>query len=135
MKIFADTDVVIYLVEKHPDFRTMALAALSDLQTGPLVTCAMVRLETLTKPTKNNDHVLLHDYHRFYHAGCQSWPITETTFDLALILRAKHRLKSPDAINLACAIQSGCDVFLMHDRDYKTVTEIRIVSIRNYATP
>ena len=113
----------------------MVDAALSDLQTGRLVTCAMVRLETLTKPTQNNDHTLLNDYRRFYRTGCQSWAITEATFDLALALRARHRLKSPDAVNLACAIESGCDVFLINDRDYKTVTEIRIVSIRQYATP
>ena len=68
-------------------------------------------------------------------SGCQSWAITEATFDLALALRARHRLKSPDAVNLACAIESGCDVFLINDLDYKTVTEIRIVSIRQYATP
>ena len=112
MRIFPDSDVVIYLVEDHPHFRPMADAAMSDLQTGPLITCAMIRLETLTKPTRNNDYRLLQDYHHFYQTSCQSWAITEATFDLALALRAKHRLKSPDAINLACAIQSGCDVFL-----------------------
>ena len=58
MRIFPDSDVVIYLVENHRDFRPMVDAALSDLQTGRLVTCAMVRLETLTKPTQNNDHTL-----------------------------------------------------------------------------
>ncbi len=135
MKIFPDSDVVIFLVEDHYKFQPMVDAALSDHQTGPLITCAMVRLETLTKPTQNNDHWLLQDFHHFYRASCLSQAITEGTYDLALALRAKHRLKSPDAINLASAIQSGCDVFLINDKDYKTVSEIRIVSIRQYATP
>ncbi len=135
MRIFPDSDVVIFLVEDHPKFRPLVDAALSDLQSGSLMTCAMVRFETLTKPTQNNDHWLLQDYHHFYRTSCQSHVITETTFDLALTLRARHRLKSPDAINLACAIQSGSEVFLINDRDYKTVTEIRIVSIHHYANP
>lgn len=118
MRIFPDSDVVIFLVEDHPKFRPLVDAALSDLQTGSLMTCAMVQ-----------------DYHHFYRTSCQSHVVTETTFDLALTLRARHRLKSPDAINLACAIQSGSEVFLINDRDYKTVTEIRIVSIHHYANP
>ncbi len=135
MKVFPDSDVVIYLVEKHPDFGPMAEAALADLQSGPLVTCAMVRLEALTLPIRKNETRRIDDHRDFFNIASVSFPMSDSIFDLALTLRTKHRLKSPDAINLACAIQAGCDVFLTHDRDYKTVTEIRIVSIRNYATP
>ncbi len=133
--VFPDSDVVIYLVERHPDFGPMAEAALADLQSGPLVTCAMVKLEALTLPIRKNDLRQIDDHRDFFSTASILFPISDAIFERALTLRAKHRLKSPDAIKLACAIASGCDVFLINDRDYKSVTEIRIVSIRNYAAP
>lgn len=45
--------------------------------------------------------------------------------DLAASLRAKHNLKTPDAIHLACALKSCCDLLISNDNDLNRVVEIR----------
>lgn len=51
-------------------------------------------------------------------------------FDFCIDLRAKYiRLKTPDALHLAAAILSGCDVFLTNDQRLSVITEIRVETI------
>lgn len=42
-------------------------------------------------------------------------------------LRARYRLKTPDAIQLATAISEECEAFLTNDRDLRRVTEISVL--------
>jgi predicted nucleic acid-binding protein len=42
-------------------------------------------------------------------------------------LRAKYRLRTPNALHIATAIDSGCDAFLTNDLDIRRVTEIRVL--------
>ncbi|MCI5218746.1 MAG: PIN domain-containing protein [Candidatus Electrothrix sp. LOE2] len=43
------------------------------------------------------------------------WRKSSEVFDKATELRAQYSLKTPDAIHLAAALVSGCDVFLTND--------------------
>lgn len=45
----------------------------------------------------------------------------------AAVLRAKYGLRTPDSIQVATAIISGCDAFLTNDLKIKVVTEIKIL--------
>lgn len=48
-------------------------------------------------------------------------------FERATDLRAKYlKLKTPDALHLAAAIESGCDAFVTNDFGLKVITEIRV---------
>jgi predicted nucleic acid-binding protein len=42
-------------------------------------------------------------------------------------LRVKYHLRTPDAMQIASAIESGCDAFLTNDHDLRQVTEIKIL--------
>jgi predicted nucleic acid-binding protein len=42
-------------------------------------------------------------------------------------LRATHRLKTPDALQVAVASQAGCEAFLTNDRALRRVTEINVL--------
>jgi predicted nucleic acid-binding protein len=46
---------------------------------------------------------------------------------LAARLRILHRLKLPDAIQLAVAIQEGCHALVTFDRDFHQVTELTVI--------
>ena len=43
-------------------------------------------------------------------------PFNRSVFDLAAELRAKFKLKTPDALHVAAARASGCDEFWTNDR-------------------
>jgi predicted nucleic acid-binding protein len=54
-------------------------------------------------------------------------PISAQIIETATVLRARHRfLKTPDAIHLASASLSACDVFLTHDRALERCAELRV---------
>ena len=66
-----------------------------------------------------------------YLSRCAQGPIRSSTFDLAAHVRADHGLKTPDAIHLAAAIESGCAEFWTND-DRFTRTGANIV-VRQFA--
>jgi predicted nucleic acid-binding protein len=57
----------------------------------------------------------------------QTIPVNETIAARAAYLRAKYRLRTPDALHAATAIVSGCDAFLTNDVTFRRVNEIPIL--------
>ena len=52
------------------------------------------------------------------------------TASLAVVaarFRVKHRLKLPDAIQLATAVDVGAYVLVTHDRDFRGMEAVRII--------
>jgi predicted nucleic acid-binding protein len=58
------------------------------------------------------------------------WTLRHFDADIAMLaarLRIRHRMKLPDAIQLASAVHEGCHALLSHDRDFGKITEIPIL--------
>jgi len=113
---YIDSCVLIYALEDDPRFGTPAIAALSRLkaQHRQPVISPLVRLECLVHPIAQADGGRLHRYHSFLSLF-QSLSIRDAAFELATELRAAHRLRTPDALHLAAALQHGCQVLLTND--------------------
>lgn len=70
--------------------------------------------EALVKPTIDGDIALIADYEIFL--ADQQWlTIGDAEFDRALALRARHKIKTPDALHLATAMQHDCIEFWTND--------------------
>ena len=61
-----------------------------------------------------------------YRAVLESWQVVELTADIAARLRAKLKLKLPDAIQVASALSVNADVLVTHDRDFAKVKGLRV---------
>jgi predicted nucleic acid-binding protein len=60
--------------------------------------------------------VTLRRFDAFFTApGMQVLPVTPAVCDRAALIRAQHRFKLGDALNLAAAVEGGCNVFLTND--------------------
>jgi predicted nucleic acid-binding protein len=44
-------------------------------------------------------------------------------------LRARYRLCTPDALQLAAVLNAGCQAFLTNDRDLARVTELGVLTL------
>ena len=44
-------------------------------------------------------------------------------------LRARHNLRTPDAIQIAAALPAGCDAFLTNESDLRRVTEVKVILV------
>lgn len=112
--IYLDACILIYLIEKHAVFRPKILERMEQSPGCQLAVSPLLRLEVLTKPLRDQDTTLYQDFEDFIAAQTML-PITDAIYDEALQLRARFRLKTPDALHLATAQHYGCTEFWTND--------------------
>lgn len=114
-KRYLDSCIVIYYVEQHPDYFAIVDARI-DAGDSLMTVSDLCRLECLVHPMRAGDTARLTAFNRFFAASdLRIAPCSTAVFDLATELRARHRLKTPDALHLAAAIAAGCEEFWTND--------------------
>jgi predicted nucleic acid-binding protein len=58
-------------------------------------------------------------------------PVTHSVAQLAAELRAEHKLKTPDAVQLATALSQHATIFMTNDRDFPAMRDIEILKLRD----
>ena len=77
----------------------------------------LTRMECRLAPLRAGNDELLQRYDDFFaQSDIATVDLSRAVFDRATELRARHRLKTPDAIHLAAAIEAHCDQFWTNDR-------------------
>ena len=132
MILFLDACIVIYWIEAPDPFHGRLMQCLRSLrQRSPDSTFAVSRLswmECMVKPLRENDQPLADDYRSFFEAGqLQVIELTQRVIERATALRAKHQLRTPDALQVASAFEAGGDVlFLTNDKSFRRVPGLKI---------
>jgi uncharacterized protein len=127
VRVYLDSVLVIYLVEQNPTFAPAVegwlLAHPSDL-----VSSELVRMEALVLPVRHADARGIVSFERFFSKQIiEMVPLVRDVFERAIDIRAVHTaIRTPDAIHLAAAIVSGCDVFLTNDAHLKAYRGIPV---------
>ncbi len=133
--VFVDTVIFIYFFENHPDYAERLdylFQALAEEQCQ-MITSMVTYIELLTLPEKNKNSRLAAKYRDYLtnSEGLSVYPLNFQVADKAVLLRAKHGLKTPDAIQLATAQVCGADFILTNDRHWKTVPALPIVLVED----
>jgi predicted nucleic acid-binding protein len=126
-----DTAPFIYLVERHPVYIDRVRAVFQQVNSGNLrvITSAVTIPEVLAMPIAKKTA----NYEREYREmllntdNITTTPVSIVIADIAASLRGRYNLKTPDALHLATAIESGCQAFLTNDHGVKRVTELRVL--------
>jgi len=127
-KVYLDTCCVIYLLEDVPVFSEQIRKYMAVNMDAILCVSPLVRLEALVKPTSDGNIALIADYEIFLAE--QQWlAVGDVEFDRALSLRASHRIKTPDALHLATAMQHDCVEFWTNDERLRQVAAGMVVNI------
>jgi uncharacterized protein len=130
MRIYLDAAPVIYLVEKIPPWADLVRARVEQPDVV-LVARDLTRMECRVKPLRNGNRTLLHDFDEYLSNAVTEHTLLSTeVMDRAAEIRAAFRFKTPDAIHLAAATVSGCDVFLTNDHRLDSYTGIAVEVIR-----
>lgn len=118
-RIFFDTNVFIYLFEDHEPFSSIVDACWRRMiQRGDkLVTSAMTLGELLVKPTRLGEASLIEQYDRTIRSRAQVVNFDASVAWRYASLRATHKLRNADAIQLACAAHFGVDLFITNDKN------------------
>ncbi|MCZ2151723.1 MAG: type II toxin-antitoxin system VapC family toxin [Bryobacterales bacterium] len=117
-RIFLDTNLFIYFYEDCGERtqQTRELIARMNARKDEIYTSALTLGELLVKPVEKGNERLA----RLYESKLGPPAITIIPFDRACAgsfarIRQDRSIKAPDAIQLACAAQARCDLFLTND--------------------
>jgi predicted nucleic acid-binding protein len=126
-----DTSPVIYFVEANPKYDLLLVEIFQRIAKGTLrgVTSVITLTEVLVQPIIHNQTLLQQEYRDLLHRSRNftTISITSSIAERASHLRARHRLRTPDAIQIAAALETGCEAILSNDRDLRRATELRIL--------
>lgn len=135
MKLFLDACALIYRFEGAAPYRTATTALLAQLtqQQSP-VELAVSRLSVLecrVKPLREADTATLAAYDAFF-ANVQILELSPAVVDLATYLRARHGLKTPDALQAASALEWDTGVvFVTGDTAFGKLAQldVRVIQV------
>ena len=127
--VLVDTAPWIYVLESHPQFADRFVGLFEAAAKGHvLIALSTITLaEVLTGPFKAGQTALAKRYEKAllqYRVVDVSVPIAA----LAAQLRAQYRLKLPDALQLATALDMGANALVTHDRDFSQVSGLDILT-------
>jgi predicted nucleic acid-binding protein len=130
-RIGIDTNVLIYLLEAHPRYGAWCATLFDLIERGqnPAVTSTVTLLELLVQPYRDQKEELTQTIFALTSTYPKlEWiPLTMNLADRAAELRARYRLSTPDAIQLATAIGHNAVRFYGNDRGLRRVKEIECI--------
>lgn len=137
-RIGIDTAPFIYLIEEDPRFLPVVRPLFEAAGQGrvELVTSAITLLEVLVVPYRAGARALAARYEALLtrSLGVRVIDLTRDQLRRAAQLRAASGLRTPDALQLAAALGTGCASFITNDRRLPAVEGLRIVRLAGYAS-
>ena len=126
-----DTAPLIYYIEEHPVYLESVRYFFEAVDRGSfkVVTSTITLLEVLVQPFRHNNVTLAEGYRSILlnSANVTTVDISESVAEQAASLRAQHNIRTPDAIQLAAAIQEGDSFFVTNDSRLPEVSSLKIL--------
>ncbi|MCA1594660.1 MAG: PIN domain-containing protein [Acidobacteria bacterium] len=128
-----DTSPFIYFIEAHPQYDAVVTEVFrriaGNVYSG--VTSVITLCEVLVHPLLRGNSRLQSEYQDLLlnSVNLRTLPIDSDIAERAAALRASYGIRTPDALQIAAAVSSGCEAFLTNDATLRRVTEISILSL------
>jgi predicted nucleic acid-binding protein len=131
-RIFFDTNLFIYLLEdtQGTGAEVALLIQRMEERGDHLITSTLTVGEVLVKPIEENDAQLIEQYTSLLlHSSIVTIPFDSAAAFHYAAIRRDRSIKAPDALQLACAASSRCDLFITNDESLgkKTVPGIQFI--------
>lgn len=132
-RIAIDTAVFIYFIENNAQFGPVSAAVFEAVAAGRVhaVTSALTMLEVLVLPLRNGDEATASSYRRILtgSANLTLVDIDHNVLTTAARLRATTKLRTPDAIQVATALEQRCRYFLTNDLRIPRVGDVEVIAL------
>ncbi len=127
-----DTAPLIYYIEENLDYLHLVeeLFELIDADAAQGLTSVLTLLEVLVKPMREGKDEISDSYRTILKnsANITIYPIGAAVCETAAELRSKYTwLRTPDAIQIATALEHGGDLMVTNDDRWKRVAEIEMI--------
>ncbi len=131
--LFLDTAPLIYLFEEHAKFHAPVRELLDEVYAvgAQMLTSMVTYIELTTRPRQmGNDRLVARYRDLLTHTrNLRLVPLDLNIADEAANLRARYRLKTPDAIQLATAITHGASRIITNDRQWSKIQSLDIIQV------
>jgi predicted nucleic acid-binding protein len=124
-RVLIDSSVWIYHFEQHPEFAVAAGRVVQSLEEGHFrgVVSELTLLELTVRPLQLGRQDIADEYELLlsYFPNVQLEPVSREVLLDAASLRARYRLRTPEAILLATGIRSAATAAVTNDVGWKVV--------------
>lgn len=135
-KLGVDTAPLIYFIEQHPRYGPMVSPVFYLISEGRIagVTTVVTLVEVLTQPLRRGDQQLADQYKAVLESSdhLAMVSIDSSTAESAALLRAMHGLRTPDALQLAAALDAGCEAFLTNDARLSRIPGLKMLVLDEF---
>lgn len=130
-RIGLDSNIFIYFIEGIPAYQKLTRKIFESIEAGRNegICSTLSLLEVIVQPYRNKDEERVNQFYGWLTTYPHlSWvAMTLAIADQGAQLRARYKLKIPDAILLATAIQSEATGFLGNDKRLNKFTELEVL--------
>ena len=136
---YFDTSIFVYSVENNQEFGLICNQLMQGIETNLLraVTSELTLSEAMVFPFRNAHLETQRKYQEIIETsgGLLAVPVLRHILIRAAELRAAQpALRTPDAIHLATALETGCEVFLTNDSRIKN-SDLEMVTLSSLIVP
>ena len=132
-KVFLDTAPLIYFLDEDVNFGEKVQGILESVLGADkkIISSVITCDEYLVFPFRTGNQEKIDVFFEFTRdCGIDLTPISVEIATKAASIRAKYEYFKPmDALQLAAAIETGCDVFLTNDKQLKQFNEIKCITV------
>lgn len=130
-----DTVAFIYHLEENHRYLPFTNILFEMVENGVIkgVTSPVTVMEILVKPEKEGNERAIQEYKFILQTfpNLKIKPIDFHTAEKAAELRAKYRIKPPDALQLGAALVENAKAFVTNDEKLKQVEEIETIVMKH----
>jgi predicted nucleic acid-binding protein len=138
-RIYLDVNIWIYALEGYPAFVQDLTQLFQAIDRGTLTafTSELSLAEALVKPlqTQNIPQQEIYKQAIANRQNVSVIPVQREILIEAAQLRATTKLKLPDAVHFATALQTSCQTFLTNDRGFQGIPGISVVLLSSVVSP
>lgn len=132
-KIFLDTSPIIYFMEESDLYFAKMKDILQHIidEDIDLCTSAITYEEYEVGPFKNNNIQLISKFEKFIlDMDIEVIDVDRTIASKAAMIRSGYPgYKGMDALQIACAVSAGCDLFFTNDKQLRQTKQISIKTV------
>jgi predicted nucleic acid-binding protein len=122
-RVLIDTSIWIYHFEQHPELGAAAGKIIESLEEGEFrgVASELTLLELTVRPLQLGRQDVADDYEVLldYFPNFELKPISGEILLEAAALRARQRLRTPDAIQIATGLRTGATLAVTNDEGWR----------------
>ena len=130
-RVLIDTSVWIYHFEAHPKLSPLAGQVIESLEAGKFrgIASELTLLELTVRPLQLGRQDVADDYEVLlgYFPNLELHPVSREVLLEAAGLRARYRLRTPDAIQIATGLHAGATLAVTNDDAWRSVPLIETV--------